>query len=47
MSRLSTLGASAQDKTIELKLSHWVPPSHPLQKAMEQWAALRAKWLYR
>ena len=26
--------AQAQDKTIELKLSHWVPPSHPLQKAM-------------
>jgi hypothetical protein len=22
--------ASAQDKTFELKLSHWVPPSHPL-----------------
>ena len=29
--------ASAQDKTFELKLSHWVPPSHPLQKAIEQW----------
>jgi len=27
----------AQDKTIELKISHWVPPSHPLQKAMEDW----------
>ena len=26
--------ASAQDKTFELKLSHWVPPSHPLQKAI-------------
>src|SRR6202035_1747232 len=41
---LATLGlvlsfgtASAQDKTFELKLSHWVPPSHPLQKAIEQW----------
>ena len=32
-------GASAQDKTFELKLSHWVPPSHPLQKAMEDWGA--------
>jgi TRAP-type C4-dicarboxylate transport system substrate-binding protein len=31
--------ASAQDKTIELKLSHWVPPSHPLQKAMEDWGS--------
>jgi TRAP-type C4-dicarboxylate transport system substrate-binding protein len=29
--------ASAQDKQIELKLAHWVPPSHPLQKAMEEW----------
>ena len=25
-------GALAQDKTFELKLSHWVPPSHPLQR---------------
>ena len=30
---------SAQDKTFELKLSHWVPPSHPLQKALEEWGA--------
>jgi TRAP-type C4-dicarboxylate transport system substrate-binding protein len=29
----------AQDKTFELKLSHWVPPSHPLQKALEEWGA--------
>ena len=27
----------AQDKPVELKLSHWVPPSHPLQKALEDW----------
>ena len=32
-------GAFAQDKTFELKLSHWVPPSHPLQKALEDWGA--------
>jgi TRAP-type C4-dicarboxylate transport system substrate-binding protein len=32
-------GAAADDKTFELKLSHWVPPSHPLQKAMEDWGA--------
>jgi len=32
-------GALAQDKTFELKLSHWVPPSHPLQKALEEWGA--------
>ncbi len=31
--------AFAQDKTFELKLSHWVPPSHPLQKALEEWGA--------
>ncbi len=31
--------ATAQDKTFELKLSHWVPPSHPLQKALEEWGA--------
>ena len=34
-----TVPAQAQDKTFELKLSHWVPPSHPLQKALEQWGA--------
>jgi TRAP-type C4-dicarboxylate transport system substrate-binding protein len=31
--------ASAEDKKIELKLSHWVPPSHPLQKSLEEWGA--------
>jgi TRAP-type C4-dicarboxylate transport system substrate-binding protein len=31
--------AMAQEKTFELKLSHWVPPSHPLQKALEVWGA--------
>ena len=29
--------AAAQDKPVDLKLSHWVPPTHPLQKAMEAW----------
>jgi TRAP-type C4-dicarboxylate transport system substrate-binding protein len=29
----------AQEKTFDLKISHWVPPSHPLQKALEQWGA--------
>jgi len=29
----------AQEKTFELKISHWVPPSHPLQKALEEWGA--------
>ena len=31
--------AEAQEKTFDLKLSHWVPPSHPLQKALEEWGA--------
>ena len=34
---------SAQDKTFELRLSHWVPPSHPLQKALEDWGAVVEK----
>jgi len=36
---LAAAPASAQDKTFVLKLSHWVPPSHPLQKALEDWGA--------
>ncbi len=36
---LAAGAAMAQDKTIELRLSHWVPPSHPLQKALEDWGA--------
>jgi TRAP-type C4-dicarboxylate transport system substrate-binding protein len=35
-------GAFAQEKTFELKLAHWVPPSHPLQKALEEWGVQRA-----
>src|ERR1700728_153400 len=35
---LGVRAASAQDKTFTLKLSHWVPPSHPLQKAIQDWA---------
>ncbi len=31
--------AQAQDKPIELKIAHWVPPSHPLHKALEEWGA--------
>jgi TRAP-type C4-dicarboxylate transport system substrate-binding protein len=30
--------ANAQDKTIELKLAHWVPASHPLHKGFEEWS---------
>jgi len=36
---LFSVGANAQDKKFELKLSHWVPPSHPLQKSLEEWGA--------
>ena len=32
------LPAFAEDKTVELKISHWVPPTHPLQPALEAWA---------
>ena len=28
----------AQEKPVMLKLSHWVPPAHPLQKAIQDWA---------
>jgi TRAP-type C4-dicarboxylate transport system substrate-binding protein len=31
--------ALAQDKPVELKFSHWVPPTHPMQKTgIEPWA---------
>jgi len=33
------VSAQAQEKTFDLKISHWVPPSHPLQKALEEWGA--------
>ena len=31
--------SAAADKVFELKISHWVPPSHPLQKSLEEWGA--------
>src|SRR5262245_16657816 len=34
-----TMPALAQDRTFNLRLSHWVPATHPLQKAMEEWGA--------
>lgn len=33
-----TMPASAQDKTINLKISLWVPPVHPLVKSTQEWA---------
>jgi TRAP-type C4-dicarboxylate transport system substrate-binding protein len=35
----SVTPALAQEKTIELRISHWVPASHPLQKSLEDWGA--------
>jgi TRAP-type C4-dicarboxylate transport system substrate-binding protein len=32
-------GAMAQDKVVQLKLSSWVPPAHPLNPALLAWAA--------
>src|SRR5258708_19767863 len=31
-------GAMAQDKEIQLKISLWVPPAHPLVPATKEWA---------
>src|SRR5260370_29730150 len=39
MAAVSPAGAQSRDKVFELKLSHWVPPNHPLQKALEDWGA--------
>lgn len=40
MAALLVLGSSAlaQDKQIEFKVSHWVPPTHPLHKTATAWA---------
>lgn len=35
----TALPAAAQDKTINLKISLWVPPAHPLVQAAKDWAA--------
>jgi len=36
---LSAAAVQAQDKTVQLKLSSWVPPAHPLNPALQAWAA--------
>src|SRR5918912_685554 len=33
------LPALAQDKQVDLKISLWVPPAHPLVPATKEWAA--------
>ncbi|MEO7129065.1 MAG: TRAP transporter substrate-binding protein [Rhodoferax sp.] len=35
---LGTTGAQAQDKPVQLKLSSWVPPQHPLNPSLIAWA---------
>ena len=35
---LTCAPAGALAKDFHLKISHWVPPSHPLQKALQDWA---------
>src|SRR6218665_505440 len=36
---VAALGASAQDKQVELKFAHWLPGTHPLAKlGFEPWA---------
>src|SRR5579872_5510464 len=39
LAALASPAAMAQEKTFDLKISHWVPASHPLQKALEDWGA--------
>lgn len=34
---MAALPVSAQDKTVELRLSHWLPPSHLLHKSFQDW----------
>jgi len=34
---LFAVSAQAQDKTVQLKLSSWVPPAHPLNPALQAW----------
>ena len=31
--------ALGQDKPVEWRFAHWVPPSHPMHPAAEAWAA--------
>lgn len=33
----ATAPARADDKPVQLKLSHWLPPSHPLQASIQEW----------
>ena len=35
---LAAMPAMAQDKTVDLKISIWLPPAHPLVPASKEWA---------
>ena len=35
---LLAMPAMAQDKTVDLKISIWLPPAHPLVPASKEWA---------
>jgi TRAP-type C4-dicarboxylate transport system substrate-binding protein len=35
---LSASAGQAQDKTVQLRFSHWVPPTHPMHAAAVAWA---------
>jgi TRAP-type transport system periplasmic protein len=35
---LAGAAAMAQDKPVDIRFSHWVPPTHPLQAAITEWA---------
>ncbi|MBR1221607.1 TRAP transporter substrate-binding protein [Bradyrhizobium sp. U87765 SZCCT0131] len=39
LAALAVVPAMAQDKTINLKISLWAPPAHPLTPATQAWAA--------
>ena len=34
--------ACAEEPKVDLKLSHWLPPAHPLQQAIADWADFEA-----
>jgi TRAP-type transport system periplasmic protein len=36
---LATTSPWAQDKTVTLKMSSWIPPAHPLNPSLIAWAA--------
>ncbi|MCC6779298.1 MAG: TRAP transporter substrate-binding protein [Hyphomicrobiales bacterium] len=35
---IAASAAQAQDRTVQLRLSHWVPPTHPMHAAAVAWA---------